>query len=935
MLRDLKTKIFTDFNFSTEGGRIPEDIVLSSEMGDGGGMYSDSDSACSLQQLDINHGTMIYITTKLIQVVIEKSFVGEDGNMIEAGTKISMEERGRDISPGSTETTQTQPIEKGMTDDHGVSTYLPPLSSSSPASSSLQQHTHHSSEASSEPFLTDEEAIAKLMEEDLLNLATTNSSSSSGDSLHSHHTQDFSSPPHLRAPDQPKNMRLFDGGDDDDDDNVDDGLHFAMGGHVDNIMSQFLNPSAAASAKNRHGRVPLAALVPTRQTHPPRPQPQPPLTQKVAFEVPVMNEEVVENARAAGLSEQEIREMFDVEYAERLQADMISTDLESESEKGRSGGRFDINNVNYINSNNSNRFEDLTLDDEKRDEDKVDQLTHNMNSVSNSSLGGRYHHTEVDEDFMSREEERLIQEILATSLVGVNESPRREEEEEREREREMENERGIDRHADRSRDREESLHHRESQRVVSQPEVVIPSHAEHIPSNSNNSSSSSSNARFGVVGQPLKSSTAAKGGGGSSNSIQPVHGKRHARESRATPNNSNHGNNSTDILRNNHHNSANARSSMGSSSSLGGGVLSLEGRRMDVGESNSTSTSTSTSSDHGKKKGQSQSQTHSVGGTQRERDRGDALTNTGGRQRPHGRGMRVEPHLSSPTTSHKSGATHKANSNTAETSRASARHTPHSPPLSEVPSHHTHITRSMSADRDIGMNVDRGTERSGGASELNDSMDDEVMAWALKMSALETGSGSSSSAPSSSRIEGTSSSTLSSSTLSPIRSKKNHSRAAVPVRSSGRQSATTRAHSHSHFKTREAQTKAQSQSQLQAPLRSGTNTSTSTISASEKAEQLLQRLTAELSGQSGGTAASRATATTGAAGTSTASHMSRIGSRGGRGGAAARIGGCGAGGSVPSSASVVDRAGRDDGDDDVSAMDEDEQLAWALQQSLL
>jgi hypothetical protein len=65
---------------------------------------------------------------------------------------------------------------------------------------------------------------------------------------------------------------------------------------------------------------------------------------KQEFKAPVMNQEVMDAARAAGLSEAEIQQMFDAEYAERLQADVLSNEEfneqfseETESEWGHGG----------------------------------------------------------------------------------------------------------------------------------------------------------------------------------------------------------------------------------------------------------------------------------------------------------------------------------------------------------------------------------------------------------------------------------------------------------------------------------------------------------------------------------------------------------------------------------------------------------------------
>jgi hypothetical protein len=73
-IKDLKSQIFGDFKFSTNV--TPEKLDLSAQMSGEGKMLESSDT---LRHLDIKHGALIYITSKLKHIVIEKSFVSEDG----------------------------------------------------------------------------------------------------------------------------------------------------------------------------------------------------------------------------------------------------------------------------------------------------------------------------------------------------------------------------------------------------------------------------------------------------------------------------------------------------------------------------------------------------------------------------------------------------------------------------------------------------------------------------------------------------------------------------------------------------------------------------------------------------------------------------------------------------------------------------------------
>lgn len=79
---DLKTQIYKEFKFSPETS--PELISLSAQMAADGdeGSGAFSDLSTPLVQLGIKHGSMLYVTSKLKQTIIEKSYVGEDGNAV-------------------------------------------------------------------------------------------------------------------------------------------------------------------------------------------------------------------------------------------------------------------------------------------------------------------------------------------------------------------------------------------------------------------------------------------------------------------------------------------------------------------------------------------------------------------------------------------------------------------------------------------------------------------------------------------------------------------------------------------------------------------------------------------------------------------------------------------------------------------------------------
>mmetsp|Transcript_14370 Transcript_14370/g.23783 ORF Transcript_14370/g.23783 Transcript_14370/m.23783 type:complete len:820 (+) Transcript_14370:54-2513(+) len=409
---DLKKKIFTDFKFLPEF--VPCDILLSATMtteSGNDGPETFSDPSTTLNQLDIKHGCMVYIVSKLNQTVIEKSYVGEDGNMVEAGTKISIEgapSTAKGPSSGSimsTTTLSSPSINSVPVNPTGTQTSRGLSSSSKQGGADNEVRT-----------MTDEEAIAKLMEEDL-KLAAASGGANDQD-------REFSSPT-VRAPDATKNIRLFDPQPDYDDDDVSPfGLGLRGRGlnhleEVSTLMSQFLDPQAEISAAARHGRPPLRDLSSTRPTAPP--------IQHSEFDAPVMNQEVLENARAAGLTEKEIREMFDAEYSEMLQANVISNDLKNEANdsdyipvvedvtEGLHGTRGKI-------GNNHDFPEDLTelttganyMHDHH--EQEINDLAKNMTPLSTGSPPGQYR-LNSDTDYVSAEEERLIQEIMASSLA--------------------------------------------------------------------------------------------------------------------------------------------------------------------------------------------------------------------------------------------------------------------------------------------------------------------------------------------------------------------------------------------------------------------------------------------------------------------------------------------------------------------------------------
>ena len=355
----------------------PDDISLSS-------LKTNSDGEClgdasTLMDLNIKHGSMIYITSKLSQIAIEKSYVGEDGNMIEAGTKIVVESP----QPSSNDV-------KEVTDPHTV---VPTTSVTHNADANTKSisKTPNSPEGQT---LTDDEAIAKLLKEDINGM-------SSSQNLHNH-TDNFTDP-NIRPPDQPQNLRLFDPQPDYNSGisyNIDSSVNFNPHDIMNDMIGQFIEPGARASAINRHGREPFKSMGGTLPT---RDKPSASDT-NMEFDGPIMNQDVVENARAAGLSEDEIREIFDHEYAESLQAKVLSHDMEKRTNTS-------------IRGHQHNRFQDLMMDDSDStiekiaaEDDKLYELTKNMTGVSNATLERCQAHDFEDED-------KILQNVLALSMI--------------------------------------------------------------------------------------------------------------------------------------------------------------------------------------------------------------------------------------------------------------------------------------------------------------------------------------------------------------------------------------------------------------------------------------------------------------------------------------------------------------------------------------
>lgn len=209
-------------------------------------------------------------------------------------------------------------------------------------------------------------------------------------------------------------------------------------------------------------------------------------------------------------------------------------------------------------------------------------------------------------------------------------------------------------------------------------------------------------------------------------------------------------------------------------------------------------------------------------------------------------------------------------------------------------------SQARSAASQGAVNNQSGGSGTGSNSELlNDSMDDEVMAWALKMSVEDTG------AP---------------------------SRSAIDSSGSNRGSAQGQAKTSSH-RNSSSSSRFRMEPEAKAEMRSA---------ASEKAEKLLQRLNAELDVRDPSATGLRPITTTASSAKTTSglpNSISRFRSdfseneASGSSVTSNRI--SGRYDATPPAVQTGVHTGDRNSNSDVSTMDEDEQLAWALQQSML
>jgi hypothetical protein len=332
------------------------------------------------------------------------------GNVVEAGAKIYIE----GISAVKCIPKQINPTSNSLSSKASTSSQPSDTTGSLTVEGITPFNSNTTLPQNEEPTMTDDEAIAKLLEEDLkLSGGNHNQSDQHG----------ISSSDNIRAPDAAKNMRLFDPDPDPDDDIMNFGLN--MGGDVAYRMSRFGDPHVGIMASNRHGRQPLRDLSDTRPTIKPR---SVAARKHIEFEAPIMNQDVVDNARAAGLSETEIGAMFDAEYSERLQANEISNQMGDDNDNEYIPvDEGATNDLHYGRGMHHNRFQELTDlaqddDDENNDTDsnEMSELAKNMTALSTESPPRRCRSI-PSTDYISVEEERLIQEILATSLAEAEE----------------------------------------------------------------------------------------------------------------------------------------------------------------------------------------------------------------------------------------------------------------------------------------------------------------------------------------------------------------------------------------------------------------------------------------------------------------------------------------------------------------------------------